>query len=230
LWIIWVAMVNMICCIDFIYIFMITYKEQIALSINLCSICKERRIGMKISNEVCKRCSIYKNIIKLYSEDNNMDPNHRLQFLQTQFCFDNNHVHAEYKFWNMKLIEFIQAPWDQDFQLVNNMSSLYFFIIIFCHIHASKVVFFCTIRFENYEIFRYHRKLWPQKLVCIWQSSEHSCDRKINKNVMICCIDFVYIFMITYVVRINMIMHNTTFVKWFDHFGIGPTFVKIMLR
>jgi hypothetical protein len=29
---------------------------------------------MKISNEVCKRCSIDKNIIKLYSEDNNMDP------------------------------------------------------------------------------------------------------------------------------------------------------------
>jgi hypothetical protein len=51
-WIIWVAMVNMICCIDFI----------------------ERRIGMKISNEVCKRCSIYQSIIKLYSEDNNMDP------------------------------------------------------------------------------------------------------------------------------------------------------------
>ena len=48
--------------------------EHIALSINLCSICKERRIGMKISNEVCKRCSIYKNIIKLYSDDNNMDP------------------------------------------------------------------------------------------------------------------------------------------------------------
>jgi hypothetical protein len=45
---------------------------------------------------------------------------------------------------------------------------------------------------------------------------------------MICCMDFIYIFMITYVVRINMIMHNTTFVKWFDHFGIGPTFVKIM--
>ena len=45
---------------------------------------------------------------------------------------------------------------------------------------------------------------------------------------MICCIDFIYIFTITYVVRINMIMHNTTFVKWFDHFGIGPTFVKIM--
>jgi hypothetical protein len=29
---------------------------------------------MKISNEVCKRCSIDKNIIQLYSEDNNMDP------------------------------------------------------------------------------------------------------------------------------------------------------------
>ena len=29
---------------------------------------------MKISNKVCKRCSIDKNIIKLYSEDNNMDP------------------------------------------------------------------------------------------------------------------------------------------------------------
>jgi hypothetical protein len=48
--------------------------EQISLSINICSICKERRIGMKISNEVCKRYSIDKNIIKLYSEDNNMDP------------------------------------------------------------------------------------------------------------------------------------------------------------
>jgi hypothetical protein len=34
---------------------------------------------------------------------------------------------------------------------------------------------------------------------------------------MICCMDFIYIFMITYVVRINMIMHNTTFVKSFDH-------------
>jgi ribosomal protein L32 len=50
-------------------------KEQIALSINVCSICKERRIGMKISNEVCKRCSIYQSILKLYSEDNNMNPN-----------------------------------------------------------------------------------------------------------------------------------------------------------
>jgi hypothetical protein len=29
---------------------------------------------MKISNEVCKQCSTYKNIIQLYSEDNNMDP------------------------------------------------------------------------------------------------------------------------------------------------------------
>ena len=48
--------------------------EQISLSINFCSICKERRIGMKISNEVCKQCSTYKNIIQLYSEDNNMDP------------------------------------------------------------------------------------------------------------------------------------------------------------
>ena len=29
---------------------------------------------MKVSNEICKRCSIDKNIIKLFSEDNNMDP------------------------------------------------------------------------------------------------------------------------------------------------------------
>ena len=29
---------------------------------------------MKISNEVCKHCSTYKNIIQLYSEDNNMNP------------------------------------------------------------------------------------------------------------------------------------------------------------
>ena len=48
--------------------------EQISLSINFCSICKERRIGMKISNEVCKHCSTDKNIIHLYSEDNNMNP------------------------------------------------------------------------------------------------------------------------------------------------------------
>ena len=48
--------------------------DQLSLSINVCSIFKERRIGMKISNKVCKRCSIDKNIIKLYSEDNNMDP------------------------------------------------------------------------------------------------------------------------------------------------------------
>jgi hypothetical protein len=47
--------------------------EHISLSIICFSICKERRIGMKISNEVYKRCSIDKNIMKLYSEDNNMD-------------------------------------------------------------------------------------------------------------------------------------------------------------
>jgi hypothetical protein len=29
---------------------------------------------MKISNEVCKQCSTYKNTIQLYSEDNNMNP------------------------------------------------------------------------------------------------------------------------------------------------------------
>jgi hypothetical protein len=49
-------------------------EHIISLSIIFCSICKERRIGMKISNEVCKRCSIDQNIITLYSEDNNMDP------------------------------------------------------------------------------------------------------------------------------------------------------------
>ena len=32
-----------------------------------------------------------------------------LNFLQTQFCFDNNHVHAEYQFRNMELIECFQV-------------------------------------------------------------------------------------------------------------------------
>ena len=44
-------------------------------------------------------------------------------FLQIQFCFDNNHVHAEYQFWNMELNEIFQVSWHQDFQLLNNISS-----------------------------------------------------------------------------------------------------------
>ena len=94
-----------------------------------------------------------------------------LTFLQTQFCFDNNHVHAEYQFWNMELIEFFQVPWHQDFQLLNNMSS-------YCQ---HDLLYGFNIYFHDH----------------------------------LCCEN-------------KMIMHNTTFVKWFDHFGIGPTFVKIL--
>ena len=39
-----------------------------------CSICNETRIDMKITNNICDRCTKDKLPIKMFSKENNMDP------------------------------------------------------------------------------------------------------------------------------------------------------------
>ena len=49
--------------------------KQMSLNFKFCTICKERRIETKISSSsICKRCNSDKNSLKLFSFQNNMDP------------------------------------------------------------------------------------------------------------------------------------------------------------
>lgn len=48
--------------------------EQLSLSFQFCTICKERRLEMKMSSPgICHRCFREKNPIKMFSAENNMD-------------------------------------------------------------------------------------------------------------------------------------------------------------
>lgn len=49
--------------------------KEMAYKFNLCSICHERRLEMKMTpKEMCFRCAKEKTSIKIFSSDNNMDP------------------------------------------------------------------------------------------------------------------------------------------------------------
>jgi hypothetical protein len=49
--------------------------KQMSLTFKFCSVCKERRLDMNVnSDQICKRCKSDKNQIKLFSPENNMDP------------------------------------------------------------------------------------------------------------------------------------------------------------
>jgi hypothetical protein len=54
---------------------------------------------MKISNKVCKRCSIDKNIIKLYSEDNNMDPKPSPPAISDLTVIERQLISRDVSFW-----------------------------------------------------------------------------------------------------------------------------------
>jgi hypothetical protein len=46
-----------------------------SLKFKFCSVCKERRLDMNVnSDQICKRCNSDKNQVKLFSPENNMDP------------------------------------------------------------------------------------------------------------------------------------------------------------
>ena len=49
--------------------------KQMSLTFKCCSVCKERRLDMNVnSDQICKRCNSDKNQVKLFSPENNMDP------------------------------------------------------------------------------------------------------------------------------------------------------------
>ena len=49
-------------------------KEQMSYEFATCTICKETRIGLQLSNGECKKCRCDKENIKMFSEENCMDP------------------------------------------------------------------------------------------------------------------------------------------------------------
>ncbi|CAC5397333.1 unnamed protein product [Mytilus coruscus] len=48
--------------------------QEISYTIDVCSVCYERKINLKLKNGVCERCFKDKGIIKMFSAENNMKP------------------------------------------------------------------------------------------------------------------------------------------------------------
>ena len=48
--------------------------EQMSYSLSTCKICHERRLDSKLKAGVCNRCTIDKNSVKMFSNENRMDP------------------------------------------------------------------------------------------------------------------------------------------------------------
>ena len=49
-------------------------EQQMSYSFNRCTTCKERRIDITLVDGICKKCRQDKNLIKMYSAANFMDP------------------------------------------------------------------------------------------------------------------------------------------------------------
>ena len=49
-------------------------QQQMSYSFNMCSTCQEKKIDLKLHRGECLRCRRDKNSIKMFSEDNHMDP------------------------------------------------------------------------------------------------------------------------------------------------------------
>ena len=48
--------------------------EQMSYSLSTCKMCHERRLDSKLKAGVCNRCTVDKHSVKMFSNENRMDP------------------------------------------------------------------------------------------------------------------------------------------------------------